>query len=123
MNNERRSTNSRQQREDKSSTFSTPEKQQRYRQLWQKASTAAEAEVQAVKDGNPSVVVICPAEVIQSFVPTNEVDDQADNSPDTPSTPVPPNPVKIGLTLATLASAATLTAVRFALAYRKVAGI
>ncbi len=115
-------SNNRAQQEKKPTTFSTPEKQQRYRQLWQKASTAAEAEVQAVKDGNPSVVVICPAEVIQSFVPTNEVEDQADNSPSTP-VPTPHNPAKIGLTLATLASAATLTAVRFALAYRKVARI
>ncbi len=116
-------SNNRPQQEKKPTTFSTPEKQQRYRQLWQRASTAAEAEVQAVKDGNPSVVVICPAEVIQSFVPTDEADDQADNSPDTPPTTAPPNPAKIGLTLATLVSAATLTAVRFALAYRKVARI
>ncbi len=93
-------SNNRQQQGKKPTTFSTPKKQQSYRNLWQKASSAAEAEVQAVKDGNPSVVVICPAEVIQSFVPTDKADDQADNSPDTPPTPAPPNPAKIGLTLA-----------------------
>ncbi len=119
-------SNNRQQQEKKPTTFSTPEKQQRYRQLWQKASTAAEAEVQAVKDGNPSVVVICPEEVAQFFNPTSETDEggnQTDNSPDPPPAPTPHNPTKIGLTLATMASAATLTAVRFALAYRKVARI
>ncbi len=35
-------SNNRPQQEKKPTTFSTPEKQQRYRQLWQRASTAAE---------------------------------------------------------------------------------
>ena len=44
-------------------TFCTPEKRRRYQTLWQQASAAANAELQAVKDGDPSAIVICPTEV------------------------------------------------------------
>ncbi len=110
---------SRRQKEYNVATFCTPEKRRRYHNLWQQASTAANAELQAVKDGDPSTIVICPTEVLRFINP--ELDGNIGSTPDTPSRQSSPLTSIFNLTtLGVVFAAATPVVARYIWAYRKV---
>jgi hypothetical protein len=101
-------------------TFCTPEKRRRYQTLWQQASAAANAELQAVKDGDPSAIVICPTEVLRFINP--ELDGHIGSDPDTPGwQPGPLSSIFNLTTLGVVVAAATPVVARYIWAYRKVA--
>ncbi|MEM7344418.1 MAG: hypothetical protein AAF485_09245 [Chloroflexota bacterium] len=93
---------------DQLTSFCTPAKQKRSQQLWQKAITAANAELQAIKDGDPSAVVICPTEVIEHI-----------ESEQRTETKIPPPLSKKTVGLMTVALVPVM--IRYIWAYRKVA--
>ena len=113
-------SHSRRQQAYNAATFCTPEKQRRYHNLWQQANAAANAELQAVKDGDPSTIVICPTEVLRFINP--ELDGNIGSDPDTPGRPSSPLSSIFNLTtLGVVFAAATPVVARYIWAYRKVA--
>lgn len=110
---------SQRQKEYNVATFCTPEKRRRYHNLWQQASAAATAELQAVKDGDPSTIVICPTEVLRFINP--ELDGNIGSTPDTPARQASPLSSIFNLTtLGVVVAAATPVVARYIWAYRKV---
>ena len=103
-----------------SATFCTPEKRRRYHNLWQQASAAANEELQAVKNGDPSTIVICPTEVLRYINP--ELDAAPGSVSDTPGRQSNPMSSIFNLTtLGVVVAAATPIVARYIWTYRKVA--